>query len=197
MLLLHHYSVAQTKQLYATLLDAKDNRPVPFAVITTEWGTQYLSGIDGTFYLNENKKIEYITIRTPYYLTQTAAVISDTMTFVLQKKQLQPLHKTDERTQAIIKNVLENKFLHNPYELQGLAYETYNKTYITTEDSRQAKKQLKKTFRFLFSKDSTQRVRKGWHGKVNRFFDTMKRFDRPHHFFFDGNPQPNPVQRQA
>lgn len=174
---------AQSQQLYGTLVDSKDQRPIPFAVITTEWGTQYLSGIDGTFHINAAQKIDYITIQTPYYLTKTAAVLADTMTFSLQKKQIQPLKETNETTQRLVKNILENRFLHNPHELQGLRYQTYNKTYITTDDSQKAKKQLTKNFSFLFSKDSSTQVQRNWLQKINRFFYTIQHFNKPHHFF--------------
>lgn len=114
-----------------------NNKPLPFATITTSGSTNTITDVDGKFILKALSKPETFTVSYIGFQTKTI-VITDHKTFypvfLFQKTDdLKEVVVSNENPAlTIIKKVIANKNKNNPQKkLNSFEYKSYNKLIVT------------------------------------------------------------------
>jgi len=151
-------SIQAQFQINGIVTDA-DNKPLPFATITTVDNNNTITDVDGKFILNFSPKSSFFTVS--YIGFQTKKIAID------ENKKFYPIslvQKTDDLKEVvvsnenpaltIIKKVIANKNNNNPQKkLKTFEYKTYNKLIVTANpDSIQGRIDSSATYKDLEKK---------------------------------------------
>lgn len=141
------------------IVNDPNNKPLPFATITTSENTHAVTDVDGKFTITSKLKITGFTVSYIGF-ESTTIITSDQKKFYpvilnLKTDALQEVVVTNENPAlAIIRNVIASKNTNNPQKkLKSFEYKTYNKLIVTANpdsidgriDSSATYKDLKKT----------------------------------------------------
>ena len=141
------------------IVNDPNNKPLPFATITTSENTHTVTDVDGKFTLTSKLKITSFTVSYIGF-ESTTIITSDQkkfypITLSLKTDALQEVVVTNENPAlAIIRKVIASKNTNNPQKkLKSFEYKTYNKLIVTANpdsidgriDSSATYKDLKKT----------------------------------------------------
>ena len=119
------------------IVNDPNNKPLPFATITTSENTHAVTDVDGKFTLTSKLKITSFTVSYIGFESRTI-VTSDQKKFYpvilnLKTDALQEVVVTNENPAlAIIRKVIASKNTNNPQKkLKSFEYKTYNKLIVT------------------------------------------------------------------
>ncbi|WP_264565731.1 DUF5686 and carboxypeptidase regulatory-like domain-containing protein [Flavobacterium sp. N3904] len=124
-------------QVNGIVKDASNKKPLPFATITSDDGSNTISDVDGKFSITSPKKIASIEISYVGYLKNKISLENNRIYYTVFLAQ-----KTDELNEilisnvnpaiAIIKKAIENKNSNNPLaKLKSFEFKAYNKLIVT------------------------------------------------------------------
>ncbi|MEO7978333.1 DUF5686 family protein [Flavobacterium sp.] len=119
------------------IVNDSNNKPLPFATITTPDNTSTVTDVDGKFMLSSKSAIISFTVSYVGFKTKTINVSSDkkfySVTLFQKTDDLQEVIISNENPAlAILRKVIANKNNNNPQKkLSSFEYKTYNKLTVT------------------------------------------------------------------
>lgn len=119
------------------IVNGSNNKPLPFATITTPENQNTITDVDGKFILTTKSKIATFSVSYIGFEAKTITLVENKkfypVTLVQKTNDLNEVVISNENPSlAIIKKVIANKNKNNPQKkLQGFEYKTYNKLIVT------------------------------------------------------------------
>lgn len=119
------------------IVNDSNNKPLPFATITTSGNNNTITDVDGKFILSSKVEITSFTVSYIGFKTETIIVSNDKKFYSVALSE-----KTDDLKEVIVSNenpalailrkVIANKAGNNPQKkLKSFEYKTYNKLIVT------------------------------------------------------------------
>lgn len=119
------------------IITDSNNRPLPFATITTSENNNTITDVDGKFIFKISSSASTLTVSYIGFQTKTIALLNNktfyAVSLVLQTDNLNEVIVSNENPAlTIIRKVIANKSLNDPQKkLNNFEYKTYNKLIVT------------------------------------------------------------------
>ncbi|CAM3729406.1 DUF5686 family protein [Flavobacterium chungbukense] len=119
------------------IITDSNNKPLPFATITTSENNNTITDVDGKFIFKISSSANTLTVSYIGFQTKTIALLNGktfyAVSLVQQTDDLKEVVVSNENPAlTIIRKVIANKSLNNPQKkLNSFEYKTYNKLIVT------------------------------------------------------------------
>jgi hypothetical protein len=140
---------AQTDTLKGTVLETFSGNSLPFVHITVNDSVDYLSDIDGNFFIPDKASLWKITFELYMHRPVTLYPPFENDLIVRLNKFIffEISKESDPVAPVIIRNVIDHKDQNNPEKMHYYSYKTYNKFSLKTTEVEKSNKFLSHIFK--------------------------------------------------